>query len=108
MRDIDLDLPALEVNMDLGRRPATGLPLAAWTRSPTSCEPTGWTVRNSLAGARTFAPSGNAKRLSGATAQGDRERNQRWVLERVEGDSEAVALAVGLTRNSTRSAALLA
>ena len=79
----------------------------AWTRSATSFDPDGWTVRNKPAGALTFAPSGNGKTVPGLPpiAIENAISDGFWSVFSVT--RNAVALASGLVRNSTRSAASL-
>ncbi len=90
-----------------GAGPVTGVALPACTRSATSLDPDGCTVRNRLAGATTFAPSGNAKVCPGSPPRAIENAISDGFSSVLSVMRKAVELVVGLTRNSTRSAASL-
>ena len=91
----------------VGAGPLTAALLPAWTRSATSLEPDGWTVRNRLAGALTFAPSGNGKTVPGLPPIAIENATSEGFSSVFRVTRNAVAFASGLVRNSTRSAASL-
>jgi hypothetical protein len=92
----------------VGVGPLTAALLPAWTKSATSSEPDGWTVRNMLAGALTFAPSGNGKTVPGLPPTAIEKAISEGFSSVLRVTRKAVASASGLVRNSTRSAASLA
>jgi hypothetical protein len=73
-----------------------------------SCEPDGWTVRNRSAGATTLAPNGNGWVCPARPPSAIENAISDGFSSVFSVTRNAVAVAVGLTRNSTRSAALLA
>ena len=94
--------------LTVGARPLTAEPSDACTRSATIVEPDGCTVRNRSAGAVTLAPSGNGYTVPGVPPIAIENATSEGFWSVLSVTRKAVALLSGLTRNSTRSAALLA
>ena len=91
-----------------GAAPGAAVPVAACVISATSPEPSGWTVRNWSAGARTLAPCGNGNASPGVPPMATEIATSDGSLSVLRVKRNAVASASGLTRSSTRSAALFA
>ena len=88
--------------------PGTTRPVDARIRSATRCDPDGWTVRNRSAGARTFAPCGNERRLPFFPPIATEKATSEGSFIVLTVTRKAVEERSDLTRSSTRSAALLA
>ena len=88
----------------VGAGPATGLPVSA--SSSSALVP--WTVRNRSAGATTFAPNGNGCTTPRVPPRAIEKPTRLGSLSVFSVTRNAVASLSGLTRSSTRLAALLA
>ncbi len=92
----------------VGAGPATTVFVPAWTSSATMPVDVPCTVRNRAAGETTLAPCGNANVVPSTPPMAIEKATREGSVIVFRVTRKAVAPAIGLTRNSTRSAALLA
>src|SRR3954454_22027071 len=98
----------LRETLTFGAFPLTFLPELARVSSATSFFPLGWTVRNRSAGAFTFVPNGNSCGVPFLPPIPIEKATRDGSFSVFSVTRKAVAVESGLTRSSTKSAALFA